>query len=158
TIIAHDRTVDLFSSPFGMARVIDTGAPVPIADDIEPIAEDQLTAGIDYAWSRALRARLWLQGAWLRRGLETDAGILDNRGRTGGPPATRGPETIAAELQTAPTATLALRVGYLYGRTTGTFAGPFDPRQGAVLYDGSDYDASTSNLSGTLPTSPGSRF
>ncbi len=158
TIIGHDRTVDFFTSSFGMSRVINTGAPVPIANDIEPVAQDELTAGIDYAWSRAVRARVWLQGRWLRRGLETEAGVLDNPGQLGLDPAERESEIFAAEIQTAPTAQLALRVGYLYGRTVGNFAGPFDPREGVTLYNGTDFDAAAINMRGTLPSDPGNRF
>ena len=86
----------------------------------------------------------------------TTAGF-DNPGRDGGTPAIRETGLFAAELATAPTAKLVLRVGYMYGRTIGSWTGAFDPRQGAVLYAGSDYDAHVANLLGRLPTDIGHR-
>jgi hypothetical protein len=100
---------------------------------------------------------MWLQGRWLRRGLDTMPNGFDNPGRYGGPPAIRDTGIFAAEIATAPTAKLALRVGYMYGRTIGSWTGAFDPRQGAVLYAGSDFDTRSVNLLGLLPTDLGHR-
>jgi hypothetical protein len=93
----------------------------------------------------------------LRRGLETTTHGFDNPGRHGGTPALRETGIFATELATAPTAKLVLRVGYMYGRSIGSWTGAFDPRQGAVLYAGSDYDATSGNMLGRLPTDIGHR-
>jgi hypothetical protein len=100
---------------------------------------------------------VWLQGRWLRRGLDTTLSGFDNPGRYGGTPAIRETGLFAAELATAVTAKLVLRTGYMYGRTIGSWTGAFDPRQGAVLYAGSDYNTSSVNLLGRLPTDMGHR-
>jgi hypothetical protein len=93
----------------------------------------------------------------LRRGLDTTTTGFDNPGRFGGTPASRETGLLAAELATAPTARLVLRAGYMYGRTIGSWTGSFDPRQGAVLYAGTDYDTTSTNLLGRLPTDLGHR-
>ena len=157
TIIHGEKTVDRIISSFGEGRSVDTGAPVPVAPGVEPIAQDELTTGADVALARTVRARVWLQGRWLRRGLETTEGIFDNPGRREGTPAIRETGLVAAELATAPTAKLVLRAGYMYGRTIGSWNGAFDPRQGSVLYAGGDFDTGTVNLLGRLPTDLGHR-
>ncbi len=157
TIIERDRTVDHISSPFGEGRAVDTGAVFTVASGVEPIAQDELTAGAQVALARTVRATVWMQGRWLRRGLDTTTTGFDNPGRLGGTPATRETGLVAAELATAPTAKLVLRAGYMYGRTIGSWTGAFDPRQGAVLYAGSDYDTTSANLLGRLPTDMGHR-
>jgi hypothetical protein len=43
----------------------------------------------------------------------------------------------------------------LWGRTVGTWVGPYDPRLGPTLLQGPDWDASTTNLDGALPTDAG---
>jgi hypothetical protein len=45
----------------------------------------------------------------------------------------------------------------LWGKTIGSWTGPFDPRQGATLYAGTDWDLDATNLYGRLPTDPGHR-
>jgi hypothetical protein len=100
---------------------------------------------------------VWVQGRWLRRGLDTLPNGLDNPGRYGGTPAIRDTGIVAAEIATSPTASLGLRVGYMYGRTIGSWTGAFDPRQGAVLFAGSDFDTTAVNLLGLLPTDLGHR-
>jgi hypothetical protein len=57
----------------------------------------------------------------------------------------------------AQTGKLAIRAGVTWGRTVGTWTGPYDPRLGANLLQGPDWDFATSNLAGPLPTDPGSR-
>jgi hypothetical protein len=44
-----------------------------------------------------------------------------------------------------------------WGRTVGTWAGPFDPRNGVNQLAGPDWDLDPSNLYGPLPTSSGGR-
>ncbi|HEY5946004.1 MAG TPA: TonB-dependent receptor [Kofleriaceae bacterium] len=157
TILRREKTVDRIVSAFGEGRAVDTGAPVSVAPGVEPITQDEVTTGAEAALARAVRATVWLQGRWLRRGLDTTASGFDNPGRYGGTPALRETGLLAAELATAPTAKLVLRVGYMYGRTIGSWTGAFDPRQGAVLYAGSDYDTRSVNLLGRLPTDLGHR-
>jgi hypothetical protein len=45
----------------------------------------------------------------------------------------------------------------MYGVTHGSWTGAFDPREGAVLYAGSEFDETSANLFGTLPTDAGHR-
>jgi hypothetical protein len=157
TILRGDRYVDDITSPFGRGRSIETGLPIRVMPGIEPIAQDELTLGFEAALARAVRVTSWLQGRWLRRGLETTRDGFDNPGRNGDFPATRDTGQFAVELATSPTARLVLRFGYLYGQTIGSWTGAFDPRQGAVLYGGTDYDLSAVNHLGPLPTDVGHR-
>jgi hypothetical protein len=53
---------------------------------------------------------------------------------------------------------MTVRATYLFGRTEGSWTGPFDPRQGAQLLDGDDWDDSSGNIYGLLPTDAGHRF
>jgi hypothetical protein len=156
-ILERHRTVDEVSSPFGPGRSVDTGAVVNVADGVEPIAQDELTSGAQIALARTVRATVWVQGRWLRRGLDDTTTGFDNPGRVSGTPATRETGLFAAEIATAPTAKLVLRAGYMYGRTIGSWTGAFDPRQGAVLYGGEDFDTTSVNLLGRLPTDIGHR-
>ena len=157
TILSRDPTVRDVTTPVGAARSIDGGGVFPVAGDVLPMAQDELTAGLEAVLPHAFKATLWGQGAWLRRSLDTTATDFENPGN-GVLPATRSTAIVAAELSTAPTGDLTLRIGYAWGTTVGTTTGAFDPRQGAVLYAGSDYNASAINLTGTLPTSLGNRF
>jgi hypothetical protein len=163
TVLRRDKTVDRIISMFGEGRSVDTGGAVAIANGIAPIAQDEVTAGAEVALARAVHATVWLQGRRLVRGLETTTGadgagfLFDNPGRYGGTPALRETGLFAAEIATAPTARLTLRAGYLYGRTVGTWTGAFDSRLGAVLYAGSDFDTTTANMLGRLPTDAGHR-
>jgi hypothetical protein len=142
---------------FGEGRVVDTGSVTSIAADVEPIAQDELTTGARIALARVIEVKTWLQGRWLRRGLDTTVTGFDNPGRVGGTPATRDTGLFALEVSTAPTAKTVIRAGYMYARTLGSWTGAFDPREGAVLYAGSDYDATSVNLLGRLPTDTGHR-
>jgi hypothetical protein len=148
TILERDRTVDHIVSPAGEGRSVDTGAVVQVADGIEPVAQDELTAGAQVALARTVRATMWVQGRWLRRALDTTQTGFDNPGRDGGEPGSRQTGLVGAELATAPTARLVLRAGYMYGRTFGTWTG---------LFVGDEYDAGSINVLGRLPTDLGHR-
>ncbi|HEY5922000.1 MAG TPA: TonB-dependent receptor [Kofleriaceae bacterium] len=157
TILSREKTVDRIISTFGEGRSVDTGAVYGVAPGVEPITQDEVTAGAEVALMRAVHASMWLQGRWLKRGLDTTTSGFDNPGRHGGTPAIRETGLFAVEVATAPTAKLVLRVGYMYGRTIGSWTGAFDPRQGAVLYAGTDFDTTSANLLGRLPTDLGHR-
>ena len=73
-------------------------------------------------------------------------------------PALRDTELVAAELESNATAKLVLRVGYLWGHTTGSWAGAYDPRSGAALYNTPDFDVTSVNQNGLLPTDIGQRL
>jgi len=45
----------------------------------------------------------------------------------------------------------------MWGRTAGTWAGLYDPREGTNLLQGPDWDFGATNLYGPLPTDPGGR-
>lgn len=165
TVTSRPRTVREIESMFGFGRRIELGGPYRVAAGIEPAAQDEATLGVELGRVDTVRATAWVQGRWLRRGYETvlaDPEELvvrfDNPGRDGSAPATRAATIVAAELSTDPRAKLVLRATYLYGRVIGTWTGPYDPRQGAQLYEGGDWDLDASNLSGHLPTDPGHRF
>ena len=155
TILAGESYVDHTTLPIGESRSVTTGAPLAIAPGILPITQDELTAGAEVALAAAVHARAWIQGRWLRRGIETTGGQLDNP--QGDALATRETGLVAVELTTAPTARLVLRAGYEYGRTVGSWTGAYDPREGAVLYAGNDFDGSVVNQLGRLPTDMGHR-
>nr|MBA2544578.1 hypothetical protein [Deltaproteobacteria bacterium] len=123
--------------------------------------------GFEIGVVKAMRAVAWLQHRTLRRGLETvqqnAAGdvFLDNPGRSGpftGTSALRDTTTLAFEVLLAPAPKLSFRATYLWGRAVGTWTGPFDPRQGATLYTGTEWDLDATNLYGRLPTDAGHRF
>lgn len=145
---------------FGSARVrtVDNGAPLTIAPALLPISQDELTVGGQLALARQFVITGWLQGKWLRHGIESTPNGLDNPGRSGAMTAQRETTTAALELATALTAKLALRVGYMYAHTVGSWTGAYDPRNGAVLYNSSDFDASPINELGALPSDAGHRL
>ena len=161
TILARDRTVDDVTSAFGTSRIIQTGAPVTVASGIQPIAQDEITLGAEVSLAPLARARLtlWLDGRWLARGIETTPDGLDNPGRSGNAGATdlasRETQLVGIELATDVVAKLVLRVGYTYGRTVGTWTGAYDPNQGAILYAGNDFDVTSANQLGHLPSELG---
>ena len=157
TILQRPKTVDAVMSQFGEGRTVDQGAVIAVAPDVQPIAQDELTTGVQVAAAKTVQVTAWLQGRWLRRGLDTTTHGFDNPGRYGGTPALRETGLFAAEVATAPTGTLVLRAGYMYGHSIGSWTGAFDPRQGAVLYAGTDYNASSVNQLGILPTDIGHR-
>lgn len=160
TVIQRDATVHDATNPVGESRTTDAGAAYRVARGIEPMTQDELTAGVELGLANTFRVIAWAQGRWLRRGIETTANGFDNPGRTLDlRPATRSSEQLALEIATAPTAQLTLRAGYLAGRTIGNFPGAFDPRQGATLYNGTEFDGPTvsTNEIGPLPTDVGHR-
>jgi len=165
TVIARDRSVH--DADFGLAqtRVFESGAVARVAPGIEPAAQDELTAGIEIGLERYLKGVAWIQRRSLRRGLETTLGdpetgelYFDNPGRDGTLGASRDSYVLAFELQMMPSPQWFLRAGALLGKTVGSWAGPFDPRQGTNQLAGNDWDVEpSSNLDGTLPTDPGRR-
>ena len=157
TILSRDRTVDLVQSPFGQSRIVDQGAVFPVVAHVKPLTQDEATLGGQVAIAKAVRATAWLQGRWLREGLDTTQAGFDNPGHIAGAPAIRETGLFAMELATAPTAKLVLRAGYTYGRTIGNWTGAYDPRQGITLYAGDDFDATSQGLTGRLPTDSGHR-
>jgi hypothetical protein len=157
TILGRDRVADDFSFNGIKSRTVDTGAPLLVTPDVEPLAQDELTLGGEIALFRQLRARAWLQGRWLRRGLESTPEGFDNPGHfDASAPAIRETGLFAIELETAPGANVA-RVGYMYGRTQGNWTGAYNPREGAVLYNSTDFDLTSINQFGPLPTDLGHR-
>ena len=156
TILSRDATVrDVTLTGIGSARSIDDGGVYRVLPDVLPVAQDELTAGIEAVYPHAIKASVWAQGRWLRRSVDTTPAGFTNP--DDGLPATRDTAILTAELSTDPTAKLVLRVGYTAGITIGTTTGPYDPRQGAILYAGDDYDFGTTNLTGRLPQSLGQR-
>ncbi len=162
TVIRRDPTVH-DAMGFSDTREVDPGAAYSVTSGIRPMAQDELTAGIELGLSRTFRVTAWAQGRWLRRGLETTPDGFNNPGRTEGLPARRSSELLAAEIATTPTGKLTLRAGYLVGKTIGNFLGPFDPRQGTILYNGDAFDGTgdaaltSGNEMGRLPTDVGQR-
>src|SRR5262249_6136586 len=151
TVISRDRFVDTISFAGTTSRELDTGIPLFVVPDLDPIAQDQVTAGAQVALARAVRLTTWLQGRWLEHGLEPTPEGFDNPGRDDGLPASRDTIVWAAEIATAPTAQTVLRVGYWYTHAFGSWTGAFNPREGAVLFNGADFDVTSSNQLGGLP-------
>jgi len=159
TILVRDRTADDLTFQGNTSRAVNTGAPLVVPGDVQPITQDEITAGAEVALLRQLRARIWGQGRWLERGLESTPDGFDNPGRTASvDPALRDTELLAVELESNLTAAFALRVGYLWGHTTGSWTGAFDPRSGAALYNTTDFDVLSTNQNGLLPTDIGQRL
>jgi hypothetical protein len=159
TILVRDRTADDLTFQGTTTRAVNTGAPLVIPDGVQPITQDELTAGAEVALLRQLRVRVWGQGRWLARGLESTPEGFDNPGRTASvDPALRETELLAVELESNLTAKLAIRVGYAWGHTTGSWTGAFDPRSGAALYNTTDFDLLSVNQNGLLPTDLGQRL
>ena len=159
TILLHDRTADDLTFNGATTRSVNTGAALAVADGVQPITQDELTAGFEVAALRQLRARVWVQGRWLERGLESTPTGFDNPGRAPSSlPALRDTELVAAELESNLTAKTVLRVGYLWGHTTGSWAGAYDPHNGAALFNTPDFDVTSVNQNGLLPTDLGQRL
>lgn len=167
SIIAREQRVrDVELDGTAIDRNFDRGNVFRVADGVAPATQDELATGFEVGVIGTLRAGAWLQRRSLRRGLETvlanpntGEAVLDNPGR-GGPldtPARRETTTLAVELMIAPTPAMSVRASYLWGEAFGTWAGPFDPRQGAALYAGTDWDLDVTNLDGRLPSDPGHR-
>ncbi len=160
TILVGNRTADDLTFQGNTTRAVNTGAPLVVAEDVQPITQDEVTAGAEVALLRQLRARIWGQGRWLKRGLESTPEGFANPGSVGSKtdPALRDTELLAVELESNLTAAFALRVGYLWGHTTGSWTGAFDPRNGAALYSSPDFDVLSLNQNGLLPTDIGQRL
>jgi hypothetical protein len=156
TVIRRDATVDDFVIGGVQARLQDAGNAFRVAPGVRSIAQDEVTLGGQVALAGALRATLWAQGRYIGRGLETTRDGFDNPGEGGDPAATRETEVIAAALELV-AAKVAIRAGVMWGRTVGTWAGPFDPRLGFNALQGPDWDADAANLDGALPTDAGGR-
>ncbi|HSR97264.1 MAG TPA: TonB-dependent receptor [Kofleriaceae bacterium] len=156
TVIGRDPTVDDFELAGVAARVRDSGGAFPVADDVRSIVQDEVTLGGEVALAGALRATAWLQGRYLRHGLETAHGTLDNPGGDD-PSAVRETEIAAAALELVKPK-IRIRAGAMWGRTVGTWTGSYDPRQGATLLASPDWDTDATNLDGRLPTDAGARL
>lgn len=162
TTIRRNATARDIEFGLGPSRAINPGNVFTIADGIAPAAQDEVTTGIELGVPKLLRLVGWVQGRTLRRGYETvtyPSGVsaFDNPGRHGEEPATRDSLVVAAEAMIAPSPRMTFRATYLYGRTVGSWAGPFDPRQGTNFYNNQDWDSVTGNIVGRLPTDAGHR-
>lgn len=155
TVLQRAATVDDIAFGNARLRTVNSGTPLPVAPGVSPIAQDELTVGAQVSIARLFTITGWLQGRWLRRGLESTSAGFDNPGRTDGRPALRDTVLGAIEIATPPRAKVVLRAGYVYSRTTGSWLGAYDPRVGAVLYDSTDFNASSVNQLGALPTDGG---
>lgn len=155
TVLPRDRIVhDVEIANIGNTRSLDSGAPDTIAQDLRPTTQDEASVGVQAGIAGALHAIAWAQARRLTA-METAGRELTNPS-DGASTAERETRTVAAELATA--GKLALRVGYTYTMAVGNTTGMADPRQGAVLYAGSDFDtAPTRNQFGALPTQTGHR-
>ena len=166
TVTAGDRTVRDIASPLGTDRRIDTGASTLVAAGIEPVAQDEGTAGVEVGQAGLARIGAWVQGRSLKRGLETVSldrerftVDVDNPGRTAAmPPARRDTLVAAFEVALVPSPATTIRATYSFTRAVGNWTGPYDPRQGATLYAGTDFDLDRTNVDGRLPTDAGHRF
>lgn len=161
SIIARDAIVhDITTGLGGHARDRERGAVFEVPSYVEPMSQDELTAGVEVKIASAFRLTGWIQGRYLRYGLETTNTDFTNPGHVEGLPARRSSEILGVEIATEPTAKLTVRIGYLAGRTIGNFLGPWDPQQGTTLYDGEEFDTqfSTSTDMGHLPTEVGQRL
>jgi hypothetical protein len=159
TVIQRDTTVD-DTALGGMAigRSHDAGATFRVVPGTDPIEQDEVALGGEVALAGALRATVWGQGRYLRHGLETTPDGFTNPGAGGVVQATRETELVAFQLELRKAETTAIRAGVMWGRTVGTWTGPFDPRLGVNQLNGPDWDADASNLYGPLPTSAGARM
>ena len=160
SIISRDAIVhDITTGLGGHARDRERGAVFEVPSYVEPMSQDELTAGVEVALAKAFRLTAWIQGRYLRYGLETTNTDFVNPGHVEGLPARRSSEILGIEIATEPTAQLTVRIGYTAGRTIGNFTGPWDPQQGTTLYDGEEFDTqfSTATDMGHLPTEVGQR-
>ncbi len=160
SIIARDAIVhEITTGLGGHARDRERGAVFEVPSYTRPMYADELTAGVEVALAKAFRLTAWIQGRYLRYGLETTNTDFVNPGHVEGLPAGRSSEILGIEVATEPTAQLTVRVGYTAGRTVGNYLGPWDPQQGTTLYDGEEFDTPFSTITdmGHLPTEVGQR-
>ena len=156
TVIQRDTTVD--DTELGgmvIGRTRDAGATFRVVPGTDPITQDEFTLGGEVAVAGALRATLWGQGRYLRHGLETTPDGFTNPGAGGVVPATRETELVAFQLELTKREVIAIRAAVMWGRTVGTWTGPYDPRLGANQLAGPDWNVNASNLYGPLPTQLG---
>ncbi len=134
-------------------RVVESGAVTSVRPDTRPMTTDELAFSAEVMWPRLGRLRFLSQHRWLREGLE------DNAAGFGNPQsASRRSDLFGVELATSELAELAVRVGYAWGQTRGSFVGAYDPRRGNILYNSSNFDEVVANATGVLPTDLGHRF
>ena len=157
TVIQREATADDFELGGGSGRTHDAGGTFRVLAGTEATHQDEVTAGAEVALVGALRATVWGQGRRLRDGLETSPAGFGNPGGAGEIAATRETELVAAQLEMAQRDRMTIRAGVLWGRTVGTWVGPYDPRLGVTALQGPDWDASASNLDGPLPTDAGAQ-
>jgi hypothetical protein len=157
TVIQRDATVEDFELGTATGRAHDAGSAFRVEPGVAPITQDEVALGAEVALAGALRATLWGQGRLVRRGLETTSDGFDNPGRHGDIPATRETELVALQVELRRIEATAIRAGVMWGRTVGTWTGPYDPRQGTNLLQGAEWDFDATNLYGPLPTSLGGR-
>lgn len=167
TVITRDRTVR--DGDFGViqTRTIEPGSVARVGSAVEPAAQDELTVGIEAGFERYLKGVASVQRRSLRRGLETTLGdpetgelVFDNPGRDGATVASRESYVATLEIHMIPSPKWFARTGVSFGKTIGTWVGPFDPRTGATQLGGGDWDSTdtaSENLYGPLPTDPGLR-
>lgn len=159
TVLARNSFVRDIVSPLGDARIIDPGNVFNVAPGIQPAAQDEITVGAEVGQPGLARAGVWVQGRTLRRGYETVlldpeelTARFDNPGRDASAAARRDVVVVGADAMITPTPASAVRATYSYTHATGSWAGPFDPRQRANLFAGTDFDLDQQNLFGLLPT------
>jgi hypothetical protein len=158
TVIQRDATVDDIELGTIAGRVRDAGSAFRIVPGTDPIEQDEVTLGGEVAVAGALRATAWGQARTLRHGLETTFEGFTNPGAGGVLPATRETELVALQLELRKLPAIAIRAGVMWGRTVGTWTGPFDPRQGVNQLNSPDWDFDASNLYGPLPTEAGAQM
>jgi hypothetical protein len=159
TVLVGDRYADELTFNGTTTRTFFPGQPQSVLDGIAPVTQDELTAGVEVALNRIIRARAYVQGRWLRDGIESTFDGFANPGQLGDEdPAQRSTQLVAFELSTALDAWSDLRVGWAWGETFGNWTGAYNPLEGAVLYNSADFDVWSTNQSGPLPTTPGQRL
>ncbi len=158
TVIRRDATVEDGVALGVATRSRDPGAVLAVEPDVRPTHQDEVTLGAEVALIGALRATLWAQGRLLRDGLESTHGQLGNPGAANSEiAATRETELVAASLEMAARDRMAIRAGVMWGRSVGTWVGPYDPRLGVTGLASPDWDTTAENLDGALPTDAGGR-
>lgn len=156
TVIQRDTTVDdIELGGMAIGRTRDAGAAFRVVPGTDAITQDAFTVGGEVALAGALRATLWGQGNYLRHGLETTPDGFTNPGAGGVVAATRETELVAFQLELRKLEVIAIRAAVMWGRTVGTWTGPFDPRLGFNQLASPDWDVDAANLSGPLPTQLG---
>jgi hypothetical protein len=141
-----------------LGRFPDAGAAFRVVPGTDPIEQDEVAFGGEVALAGALRATAWGQGRYLRNGLATTPDGFTNPGAGGVIAATRETEIVAFQLELRKLETTTMRAGVMWGRTVGTWVGPFDPQLGVTQLNTPAWNVDPGNLYGPLPTSPGTRM